>query len=267
MPATTHLNNIALNLVFGGTAYPSKPSTLYFALFTQTPNSLGGGAEVTGSGYARKAVTANTTNFPAIVTAGLNMSNGADIQWPLSTGDWGTVVAWGIYDAATAGNLLFFSPLTSPVVMTTGMRPKIATGALVLSMTGQFGDLIEKSLLNHIFSGSSWPGGLGTHYFALGTGISSNALSGEASGSGYARKSMANNKTTYSVAADGRLVNAATVAFAAATGSWGGTFGYFGIYDAASSGNCLWHGTIGTPLAITSGVYQWVAGELEMTLN
>lgn len=267
MPATTFLQNIALDLVFGGTAYPSKPATLYLALFTQTPNSAGGGAEVTGSGYARKAVTANTTNFPAIVTAGLNMSNGTDIQWALSTGDWGTVVAWGIYDAATAGNLLFYSALSSPVVMTTGMRPKITAAALVLSMSGQFGNLIEKSLLNHIFAGVSWPGTFGTHYFAVGTGATSAGLTTEATGGSYARKSMTNNKTTYGLAANGRLVNSAAVAFAAATASWGGTLDSWAVYDASSSGNCLWYGTIGTPLAISSGVYQWIAGELVMTLN
>jgi hypothetical protein len=267
MPATTLLNDIALNLVFGGTAYPAKPATLYFALFTSTPNSGGGGAEVVGSGYTRKAVTANTTNFPAISTAGDNMTLDADIQWPLATGDWGTVVAWGIYDASTAGNLMFFDAVSSPVIMTNGMRPKIAASGLVLSMSGQFGNLLEKSLLNHIFAAVAWPATFGTHYFAVGTGATTAGLTTEAVGGSYARKSMTNNKTTYGLSSAGRVVNSVTIPFAAATASWGGTLDSWAIYDAATAGNCLWYGAIGVPLAISSGVYQWIAGELVLSLN
>lgn len=267
MPASTYLNNKILDLVFGGAAYTDRPSTLYFALFTSSPVASGGGEEVVGAAYARKAVTANTTNFPAISTAGDNMSLAADIQWPLATGDWGTVVAWGIFDAATGGNLLFYDALTAPVAITTGMRPKIASAALVLSLSGQFGKLMEKSILNHIFASVTWPNSFGTHYFAVGSGITDGALSGEASGGSYARKSMTNNKTTWGTAADSVVKNAAAIAFASATASWGSTMAYWAIFDASSSGNCLWYGSLSLPVAISSGIYQWVPTELTITLQ
>lgn len=87
------------------------PTTLYFAIFTATPNAAGGGTEVSGGSYARVPVTNNTTNFPA--TSAQNKTNGTAINFPSSTAAWGTIVAWGIYDAPTGGNLWFYGPITS----------------------------------------------------------------------------------------------------------------------------------------------------------
>lgn len=266
MPATTYLNNKLLDLMFGGTAYSGRPTTLYFALFTSAPNAAGGGTEVSGSGYSRKAVTANTTNFTSPATAGDNISNTADIQWPTATGSWGTVTSWGIFDAATSGNLLFFDSLDTPVAITSGQRPKIAASALTLSFSGEFGNKLEQAVLNHIFRSVAWPG-FATHYFAVGTGATSAGLTTEATGGSYARKSMTNNKTTYGSAADSVLANAAAIAFANATASWGGTLDSWAIYNASSAGDCLWYGSIGTPVAISSGIYQWAAAELVITLG
>lgn len=267
MPATTYLNNKLLDLMFGGTAYSGRPTTLYFALFTSAPNAAGGGTEVTGSGYSRKAVTASTTNFTSPATAGDNISSAIDIQWPAASGSWGTVTSWGIYDAATSGNLLFFDSIDTPVAITTGQRPKIASGALTISMSGQFGNKLEQAVLNHIFRSVSWPGTFGNHYYAVGVGATSAGLSTEATGGSYARVNMTNNKTTYGTAADAVLANAAGIAFPSASGSWGGTMDSWAIYDASTSGNCLWYGTIGTPVAISSGVYNWQTGTLIITLG
>jgi hypothetical protein len=267
MPASTYLNNKILDLVFGGTAYSARPTTLYFALFTSAPNASGGGTEVSGAGYTRKAVTANTTNFPAIVTAGDNISSAVDIAWPIATGSWGTVTSWGIYDASSSGNLLFFDSLDTPVDITTGQKPKIASAALTISLSGEFGNLIEKSVLNHIFASVAWPG-YATHYFALGTGATSAGLTGEASGTGYARKSLTNSKAAiWGTASDSVVTNDYVIAFASAGGSWGGAMAYWGIYDALTSGNLLWYGSIGTPVTISSGIYQWGVGELKINLG
>lgn len=87
------------------------PCTYYFAIFTSTPNAAGGGTEVSGGSYARVPVTNNSTNFPA--TSAQNKTNGTAINFPSSTAAWGTITAWGIYDAPTAGNLWFYGPITS----------------------------------------------------------------------------------------------------------------------------------------------------------
>jgi hypothetical protein len=102
---------VVLDALFGKVTPSTVPATLYFALFTATPNAAGGGTEVTGGSYARVAVTNNNTNFPA--TSAQNKTNGTAIAFPASTAAWGTVVAWGVYDASSGGNLWAYGPLTS----------------------------------------------------------------------------------------------------------------------------------------------------------
>src|SRR4051812_19916737 len=108
-----YLENKVLDSVFSNAAFPSN-ATLYFALFTAAPSDAGGGTEVAGGSYARKAVTNNATNFPA--AAGGSKSNGTDIVFANPTANWGTIVAFGVYDASTAGNLLYWGSVTSIVV-------------------------------------------------------------------------------------------------------------------------------------------------------
>lgn len=89
--------------------------TAYVALFTTAPtDDTGTGAiEPPGGGYARVATTAgtsgtwgaaSTTTDPTTITN--NGTGGAAITFPTATASWGNVVAFGLYDAATGGNLL-----------------------------------------------------------------------------------------------------------------------------------------------------------------
>jgi len=93
---------------------PATP-TVYVGLFTTAPTSdagVTGAVEVTGGAYARVATsgatwatpTASSGSEPA-VTAGFT-TNAATITFPTSTASWGTVVAFGLFDASTGGNLL-----------------------------------------------------------------------------------------------------------------------------------------------------------------
>src|ERR1700746_2437191 len=99
---STYLANKLLGHVFGATAY-TPPGTLYCALFTVAPTNAGGGTEVTGGGYARVAVTNNTTNFA--VPTSQQVSNLTSINFGTPSGaGWGTIVAGAWFDAASAGN-------------------------------------------------------------------------------------------------------------------------------------------------------------------
>jgi hypothetical protein len=104
------LENEILDHVLGAAAY-SAPATVYAALFTSSPSDAGGGTEVATGSYARVAITNNATNWPA--AAGGSKSNGTAITFPTATANWGTIVAVGIFDASTAGNLLFWATLTN----------------------------------------------------------------------------------------------------------------------------------------------------------
>jgi hypothetical protein len=120
----------ALDHILGGPDY-IRPATLYVALFTAAPTDAGGDTEVTGGAYARVAVPNNATNFPA--ASGGSKSNGTAITFSQATAAWGTVVAWGIYDAATGGNLLYYGDVSPTKVVNSGDTPQFAAGALTFT--------------------------------------------------------------------------------------------------------------------------------------
>jgi hypothetical protein len=127
---TNYLENKLIDHLFRGTAY-TAPTGLYFGLFTAAPGEAGGGTEVTGGAYARVNLAPSAANWRD--TAGGNAatssgttgttSNAAVVTFPQATASWGTVTHWGIFDAATAGNLLFYGALTTPRTPGTGTDP------------------------------------------------------------------------------------------------------------------------------------------------
>ena len=132
MSFSDFLENEVLDHVFGAAAY-TAPATLYIALFTTAPGDDGtGGTEVSGNNYSRVAVTNNVTNFPS-ASAGAK-ANGTEIAFPTASGSWGTVVAAGIYDASTAGNLLGVGTLTASKAVGTNDTFKFAVGDLDITL-------------------------------------------------------------------------------------------------------------------------------------
>jgi hypothetical protein len=132
--ASDYLEKEILDHVLGGADY-ARPATVYFSLFTAAPADAGGGTEVTGGSYARPAITNNVTNFPAAATAAgvSSKENGTTIQFVQATANWGTCTHWGIFDALTAGNLLFHGALTASRSIVSGDTPRFLAAAF--SMT------------------------------------------------------------------------------------------------------------------------------------
>lgn len=123
-----YLENRILDHILGGVA-STPPATVYVALFTVTPTDAGGGTEVAGGAYARAAVTNNATNWPA--ASGGAKANGTAITFPAPTANWGVIVAFAIFDAATAGNMLYFGPITPNKTVNNGdPAPSFAVGDL-----------------------------------------------------------------------------------------------------------------------------------------
>lgn len=109
----------------------TKPSALYVALFTVTPSDSGGGTEVTGGSYARVQRDPLDANWTAASSTDGLTDNAAAITFPTPTANWGTVVAFGIFDASTSGNLLIWGPITPNKTVNNGdPAPSFATGAL-----------------------------------------------------------------------------------------------------------------------------------------
>lgn len=143
MHLSNYLENKTVDWLFRGQAY-SPPATLYFALYTATPSDAGGGTEVSGGSYARVGVTASLANFAGTQSAGSTTassgtggttSNNGDIIFPTPSANWGTVVAVGILDASSGGNLLAWVPLTVNKTINNGdAAPKFAAGAFTLQI-------------------------------------------------------------------------------------------------------------------------------------
>ena len=109
----------------------TKPTVLAVGLFTVTPSDTGGGTEVTGGSYARVQRDPLDANWTAASgTDGLT-DNAAAITFPTPSANWGTVVAFGIFDATSAGNLLVWGPITPNKTINNGdAAPAFAIGAL-----------------------------------------------------------------------------------------------------------------------------------------
>jgi hypothetical protein len=127
---------------FRGVVPPAAPANYYAAYMTASPTDAGGGTELVASGYARVAIPANTTAWagtqaPASTGASTGTggvtSNNAEIDFGVinSTATIGTVA---LYDAATAGNLVAYGPLTAPITLDPAKRSRIAAGALQLTI-------------------------------------------------------------------------------------------------------------------------------------
>ena len=121
-------------------------------------------------------------------------------------------------------------------------------------------DHLEIEILDHILSVGSYtmPSAV---YLGLSVASMADDASGtELSGSGYARQAV-----TFSAASGGTTSNSAAITFPTATGTWG-SVGFWSLWDAASSGNMLLHGSFSAAKSIASGdVLRVSAGDLDIT--
>jgi hypothetical protein len=83
----------------------------------------------------------------------------------------------------------------------------------------------------------------------------------EVSGGSYARKAA-----TFGAPSDGVSTISSAIEFDQATDSWG-TVAYFGILDASTSGNLLYHGALTASKTIDTGdVFKFATSALTVTL-
>ena len=123
-----YLEDKVLDHVFGGNAF-TAPTTLYVALYTVAPSDTGGGTEVSGGAYARQ-----TGVFTVSGTNPTTATNSAAIEYPTATANYGTVVAVGILDASSSGNLLAYSTLDASKVVSSGDVFRFNAGDLDITL-------------------------------------------------------------------------------------------------------------------------------------
>lgn len=116
----------------------SAAPTIYVGLFTITPSDSAAGTECTGGSYARQPIVCGLTTMAGTQAAasttassgtGGTTSNNAAVTFTNMPAC--TAVAFGIFDAVTAGNLLEWALLTGqPISIASGATATFAAAAL-----------------------------------------------------------------------------------------------------------------------------------------
>jgi hypothetical protein len=304
MPGTTYLSNKILDSIFRGSSTWTRTPNLYFALFTSAPNASGGGVEVAGGSYVRVAVTATTAAAtfemtqsnpgpPAVgndnATPGNHLFNAKAIIWPRPTAAWGDVVAFGIYDLATGGNLLYYDMLPQVMPINAYQRPTLPIRSLEFSLGGGVGGLMESKILNYFLRG-------------VAIGISANTVRVTLMTAGGSGPLLITNEinpthlvtqggvitagrvivpfTSWSAAGGAALTNGTAITFRFATNTPAYTVTQFALVlttatGAIGTGEVLFYGDLGASTTIPSGAsvgsvtqdFTWPPGGLTLQFD
>lgn len=117
-----HLENEILDHILSVGSY-TMPSAVYLGLSVASMGDDASGTELSGSGYARQAVT-----FSA--ASGGTTSNSAAITFPTATGTWGSVGFWSLWDAASSGNMLLHGSFSAAKSIASGDVLRVSSGDL-----------------------------------------------------------------------------------------------------------------------------------------
>jgi hypothetical protein len=125
MAKSYYLDNAVLQAVLAAVQYTS-PSVVYVALYTAAPGPTGGGTEVSGGSYARTACTFGAPTNGALTNSGA-------CTFPQASAGWGTITAFGIFDAQTNGNLLYYGNLTASKTINSGDQLTFAISGITVT--------------------------------------------------------------------------------------------------------------------------------------
>lgn len=120
---TNYLEDKLLDHVLRNIVY-TPPATIYLALFTTATTDAGGGTEVTGGSYVRKAVT-----FVVAGAAGAgHRENSVAVEFTNMPA--ATVTHGAFYDALTVGNMLLHGALTASQTLAAGANLRFSIGEI-----------------------------------------------------------------------------------------------------------------------------------------
>jgi hypothetical protein len=124
MPFTHQLANVLIDHIIA--TYPS----VWIGLFTALPSKSGGGTEAIGGSYARVEIDSDAI-FPA--AADSSTENDTQVAFPtFSASPGGAIVAVGLWDASSAGNLLAWYPLPTPRTLGNGDNYAFPIGNIII---------------------------------------------------------------------------------------------------------------------------------------
>ena len=128
-------------------------------------------------------------------------------------------------------------------------------------MSGNIANYAETAIVDWLMGGAT-PTRPSARYIALHTGDPTDAGSAnELSGNGYARQSA-----SFGAASSGSASNTGAVTFTASGGNFG-TVAWCSIWDASTSGNCLWQGACTSKVINDGDSYQFAIGALTVSVD
>jgi len=125
--------NVA-NVLLRGTAY-TTPGSVYLALFYTDPTDTGsGGTEASYTGYARVSCGATpSAAFTAVDGTGMTQNSNVVTFAANGSGSTVTVAYWGLFDAATGGNMLLHGALSTSKSLDPSDVPSFPVNALKIT--------------------------------------------------------------------------------------------------------------------------------------
>ena len=134
-----YLKRKVADLALGAQAY-TPPTGLFIGLWTAAIDFSASGAqagEVNGTNYTRFSATNNLVNWSTALTASgtAYKFNNVDFVFPTAQGTWGTASHFGIVDAATEGNMLYWGELVTAKAMGSGDVIRFLSGGIAITLT------------------------------------------------------------------------------------------------------------------------------------
>lgn len=115
-----------LDHVLRGVTY-TPPTDIYVALFSASPDDDDDGTEVVGGGYARQVATFNAASTVGGLSSATNDGDITFTNMPTVT-----VTHIGLYDASSAGELLYWGTLAESKALTSGDQFTIQDEQLIV---------------------------------------------------------------------------------------------------------------------------------------
>jgi len=266
-----YLAQEALDHIVGGAVY-TAPGTLYLALFNvghgTTPLTEADltGNEVTVAGYSRQTITFATATLLEPEGA-ISRSDSA----PTFTADPAlseSTDAWGLFDASSGGNLLFWGEIgqVNAIVDDTGFT--IPSGDLGCRISGTVSNYAAAAFMDLVLTGTAFASP--STFVALSdvaafTLLESDAVANELSSPGYARVSV----SFAAAVTDGvgaRSDQNADADFPIAEDLWPSANAFL-VFDAVSSGNLLWFGRMSPTSPLAGQQLRLPSGYLRLKLG
>ncbi|WP_078548643.1 phage tail fiber protein [Litchfieldia alkalitelluris] len=129
---SNYLESALLNHVLRGTAM-TAPAGVYVSLHTADPTDAGG-SEVTTTAYPAYTRKQATFNAPVSGANSTTVTNSAELSWTYDGASSLTISHVSIYDASTAGNLLWHGALSASKTVANGDIFKIGAGNLTVGL-------------------------------------------------------------------------------------------------------------------------------------